>query len=129
MDNDNCKELKNSLDEICRKSDKSNIVIRIACQELESWYFGDLQAVESALSLSGDMFAGAKKERQNPDALVKPSLRLKKLTEGAYRKRSSSREIGKFLNVDPNNNSSKSFRVFVEGVKSICDRLMAVTTQ
>ena len=117
MDNDNCRDLKNRLDGICRKSGKSNIIIRIACQELESWYFGDLQAVESALSLSGNMLSGAKKARQNPDALVKPSLGLKKLTQGAYRKISGSRAIGKFLDIDPSNNSSKSFRVFVEGVK------------
>ncbi len=129
QDNDDCKKLKENFAEKCRKANKTNAVIRIACQELESWYLGDLKAVELALDLPEGSLQRSGKRYGNPDNIQKPSKELQKITGGAYRKSIGSNRIGKFLDTNPDKNYSKSFRIFVEGVKSICDRLMAVTTQ
>lgn len=48
-DSGDCVETKNRLAGICRDAGKPNALIRIACHELESWYLGDLSAVEQGL--------------------------------------------------------------------------------
>jgi len=43
---------------------------------------------------------------------------LKKLTENSYQKVSGSREIGKHLSIE--NNQSRSFQVFIQGIIRQC---------
>ena len=50
QDNNDCIELKNRINEICKPYHKE-VLIRIVCKELESWYFGDLAAVSAAYAL------------------------------------------------------------------------------
>ena len=49
-----CKDVKNRLRELSRKAGRteSETLVRIACRELESFYFGDLAAVEKGLATS-----------------------------------------------------------------------------
>ncbi len=46
--NPDCIVLKNELRQLCEKASNHTPMIRIICQELEAWYFGDLDAVEKA---------------------------------------------------------------------------------
>ena len=47
QDTMNCIELKQNILKLCSES-KRPVLVRIACQELEAWYFGDLEAVAKA---------------------------------------------------------------------------------
>jgi hypothetical protein len=60
-DSADCKQVKQQLLELCQKGNKSDILIRIACHELESWFLGDLAAVEQGLNLK----SGKLKKLQN----------------------------------------------------------------
>jgi hypothetical protein len=117
QDSSNCIELKESLRNKCSKSKHENVLIRIACHELESWYLGDLQAVEQGLSISGISKLQTKAKYRSPDTIEKPAEELIKITKKKYQKVSGSREIGKYLNTNQNN--SASFVNFVKGIQRI----------
>ena len=51
QDSGDCKNIKSILFQKCKEAMRSDILIRIACYELESWYLADLSAVEKAFSL------------------------------------------------------------------------------
>ena len=51
QDSGNCYDIKRNLKSICDAVNKLDVLIRIACRELESWYFGDLAAVETGLEI------------------------------------------------------------------------------
>lgn len=53
QDAGDCIVVKQKLVDLCRQSGKHNVLVRVACHELESFYLGDLRAVESGLKLSG----------------------------------------------------------------------------
>lgn len=117
QDSGDCHIIKNGLTEKCITAFKPNALVRIACRELESWYLADLNAVEEALKISGLQSKQNKAKFRNPDELPNPSDELIKLTKGMYQKVSGSRRIGKCIDID--NIRSNSFRVFIEGIKSI----------
>jgi hypothetical protein len=54
QDSGNCKKIKQKLLSLCQKArHPSSVVVRIACRELESFYLGDLAAVEQGLDIAG----------------------------------------------------------------------------
>lgn len=118
QDSGNCLKVKQRLVDICAAAGRPESLVRIACHELESWYLGNLSAVEKALILPGlGKKQGSRKYRQ-PDQLSNASEELLKLTKGAYQKISGSREIGRVMPVS--GNTSCSFNSFVTGVQRIC---------
>ncbi len=92
-------------------------MVRIACHELESWYLGDLAAVERGLGVSGLSAKQNQNKYRIPDRLSNAADELAKLTRDRYQKVGGSRAISPFL--DPNNNRSHSFNVFVDGLKRL----------
>lgn len=114
-----CKALKQHLMEKCDEAGKSSAVVRIVCRELESWYFGDLQAVEQGLALDNLRRHANKAKYREPDSIHSPSLELKKITSGAYQKVGGSREIGPRMSLE--GNKSHSFRVFLAAVRHLAD--------
>lgn len=121
QDSADCLNLKQSLLKKASNANRPETIVRIACRELESWYFGDLQAVESALQLNGLMKFANKSQYRTPDAITNPASELDKITKGLYQKTSSSRSIGKIL--IPERNTSQSFQVFLAGVKKAIQQL------
>ncbi len=118
QDNGDCIEIKRRIKQKCEQANKPETLIRIACRELESWYFGDLRSVETALEISGIAEKYTNKEQYRlPDSIVNPKKELKKITNNKYQQISSSREIGKFI--DYENNKSNSFNVLINTIKSI----------
>ena len=114
-----CKALKRRLMGKCEEAGKSSAVVRIVCRELESWYFGDLPAVEQGLGLD-DLRRYARRSRYRiPDAIDSPASELKKITQGAYQKVGGSREIG--LRMSTEQNTSHSFQVFMSAVQRLAD--------
>ncbi|MBM2813611.1 MAG: hypothetical protein HW421_373 [Ignavibacteria bacterium] len=119
QDSADCYVIKNNLKEKCVDASKPDTLIRIACQELESWYFGSLVSVEKVLNISNLSHYSIDKRYRIPDSIVNPKQELKKITNQKYRQVSSSREIGNIM--DYRNNTSKSFNVFIEGLKRIIE--------
>jgi len=118
QDNGNCVEIKENLMNKCREAHRDNTMVRIACTELESFYLGDLKAVEDGLGIPGIAEKQSLKKFQSPDSINKPSEELRKITNGKYQKISGSRAIGKHLKYD-GSNLSYSFNVLTRGIDSI----------
>lgn len=110
-----CREVKEHLVRLCADAGRPDALVRIACHELESFYFGDLAAVERGLGI-GNL---APKERQRkyrrPDAIIAPARQLERLTNGAYQKMGGSRHIGPELSLE--GNTSHSFNVLLSGIR------------
>lgn len=117
QDSGNCHDVKRNLESICKAANKPEVLIRIACRELESWYFGDLAAVEAGLQISGLVELQARARYHNPDNIIQPSAELKKITKNRYQKINGSRIIGKHLSL--HNSRSNSFLHFVRGIRRI----------
>lgn len=117
QDSGRCKATKRRLLGICVAANKPDVLVRIACRELESWYFGDLAAVEAALEIGGLSHLMAKSKYRNPDGIQRPSEELKRVTNNRYQNVGGSRLIGRHLSLD--NSRSTSFRHFISGVRRI----------
>ena len=117
QDSGDCTQIKNGLLEKCQKADKSNVIVRIACRELESWYLGDLAAVETGLDLHNLARHQNRRKYRDPDSVSNPSAELQKLTKDQYQKVSGSRSIGPHLSLS--SNRSHSFGVFVSALERL----------
>ena len=118
QDSGDCQQIKQSLILKCQQAGKPHTMVRIACRELESWYLGNLAAVEQALELSHLARHQLNRKFRNPDQLHNPAKELIQITSQRYQKVSGSRKIGPFLNSP---NQSHSFNVFVAGIKHLLD--------
>ncbi len=113
QDNKNCVELKNDLRLLCLPSGK-NVLIRIACQELESWYFGDMNAVACAYGERKIAAIANKSAYRIPDEIAKPKEELQKRIP-EHQQTTGAKRIAPYMDVE--NNTSTSFRYFVDGVR------------
>ncbi len=130
-DDDDCVRLKKELDQIVAKAGLVSrarqsaegffcVLNRIAVRELETWYFGDWQAVRTAFPKAPAQPGRA--FRRNPDSVggKHSDAFQKELRKGGVSiaaKPEWGRRIGPHL--DPRRNSSASFRAFVEGVLAL----------
>ena len=116
QDSGECKAVKGSLRRICEEANRADVLVRIACRELESWYLADLEAVGTALQIDGLTALQRKAKYRHPDQIHSPSAELRRVTGGQYQKVSGSRSIGKHLRLG--NDRSRSFRNFIGGVRA-----------
>ena len=116
-DSGDCRKTKDELVAQCTLAGHPDALVRIACHELESWYLADLSAVEKALNLNGLARRQGSRLCAKPDSYPSPYQTLKKLAP-SYQKVSGSREIG--LHLDTGNTRSKSFSVFIAGLRKLC---------
>ena len=98
------------------QAQKPAALVRIACHELESFYFGNLSAVEEALQVTLSSYKN-KAAYRIPDNIVNPSKELEKITGGIYQKIGGSREIGKVISLTCN--SSHSFNALISGIQRL----------
>lgn len=117
QDSGDCKAIKTKLVRLCSEAGKDGVLVRVACRELESFYLGDLAAVEKGLSLKGIKAKQQGKKFRNPDTLGNPAEELFKLTSNAYDKVSGSRAIAPYLSLTTN--CSKSFNVLLSGINNL----------
>ena len=80
QDSGDCKTIKSNLSQICQLAHRPDTLIRIACKELESWYFGDLYSVEKALSIENLLQFSNKRKYREPDLIMNPKRELKNIT-------------------------------------------------
>lgn len=128
-DSDDCRDLKRRVEEtvdgagllsrsIAGEGDWQ-AATRIVCEELEAWYFGDWEAVKAAYPrVSGvlpprlrnsDGIAGGTWEA------LERILRNAGYFKGGLRKVEAAKAIGQ--RIDPDRNSSPSFRVFRDAIR------------
>lgn len=119
-DNDSadCLAIKARLQRICKREGQSDALIRIACQELEACYLGALTVLADVYARPQLAELGRKEKYRNPDRLGSPSSELVKLVP-EFRKLEGARRMGAAMPLIESLNRSKSFRVFVEGVRRI----------
>ena len=116
QDSHDCRKLKEKLKQLCVQNNKHEPLIRIVCQELEAWYFGDLDAVEKAFpSFKANNYKN-KRRFKNPDAINKPSDELKRIVRG-FNKSIAARKVPRHMNIDKN--ASTSFNHLVSGLKNL----------
>lgn len=102
------------------------VVNRIAIEELEAWFFGDVEALHTAypripISLQ------SKAKYRNPDAIqggTSEALEHLLIQKNYYRGRIPKPTVAQNIaqHMEPSRNTSKSFQVFVEGLKACVDK-------
>jgi len=113
QDSSDCKILKSQLQELVNINSNIPTLIRIACIELEAWYIGDMEALESVFP----QFKVNKYKNwslfRNPD-ICNASEELRKIIS-TFQKGIASKEITKYLDLDKNR--SASFNHLISGIK------------
>ncbi len=120
-DNDGaeCREMKAALVALCATGRRTDTLVRLACQELEAWYFGDPDSLARAFedpTLSG---VANKRSFRDPDRIQQPSIALANLAP-VFQKVSGARAMASLLS--RGKNSSRSFQMFVDGVERVTQK-------
>ncbi len=133
-DDDDCKALKRELEKHCataglltrtaaKVGQKFKVTNRIVIEELESWYFGDWQAVKTAYPKVNANIAG-KAAYRDPDLIkggtweaLERVLKNSGYFSTGLRKIECARTVTPHMNV--NVNRSKSFNVFYQAITKI----------
>jgi len=118
QDSHDCKNLKRKLLDLCQNAGESEIIVRIICHELESWFLGDLSAIEQAYKLNPESLSQKQDQRKfrDPDQLNSAKEELKKLVPEYY-PGTHSRAIAPYLSLSKN--KSRSFQSFLDGIQKI----------
>jgi hypothetical protein len=133
-DDEDCRRLKARLENIAqnsnlltksvtRNSSNFQVVNRLAIEELEAWFFGDIEALNAAyprISLN----LGNKAKYRDPDSItggtweaLERELRKVGYYSGGLSKISAARDIS--VHMAPERNRSHSFQVFRRGLLEI----------
>lgn len=136
LDQEDCKKLKSKLDRIAigaglrtKMSSKGRggvqILNRIAIEELEAWFFGDVAALHAAYPRVPSTL-GEKRSFRDPDRIkdgtwerLEQVLQKNGYFKGGYPKVTAAREIAKHM--DPSRNRSRSFQVFRDGLRALLE--------
>jgi hypothetical protein len=120
QDNDSrdCKTLKRKLIKLCREGDRNDSLVRIACQELEAWYFGEPEALANAYQKPRLINELGQSRFQNSDEINQPSQQLREIIP-EFQKKSGARLMSGLLSRE--NNTSHSFQIFLAGIQRIYD--------
>ena len=134
-DNDDCHLLKRRLENyaieaglktLSSSHNRFQVVNRIAIEELEAWFFGDVEAMRMAYPRIPKTLSKRAPYR-DPDAITGgTSERLEKLLmdakyhPGGLEKIRAAQEISRHM--DPDSNRSRSFQVFRDALRSIPQR-------
>ncbi len=133
-DRGDCQELKTRLEVIAEREGFSTlskvgpngqfqVINRLAIQELEAWFFGDLPAMRQAYPRIPPGLS-RKKPYRNPDDIENTWETLEKILQragyypGGLPKKEVARKISAYMN--PLTNRSKSFQVFRDTLRKIC---------
>ncbi len=117
-DNDgaDCAAVKSDLLALCENGGRTDSLVRLACQELEAWYFGEPESLASAYSCQGLASLRRKARYRDPDLIQTPSVELSRLIP-EFQKISGARKMSKLL--QGANNDSRSFQIFCRGIRTL----------
>lgn len=116
-----CQEVKARLTRLCAASGRADTLIRLVCQELEAWYLGDLDALAQAYDDPRVCTPALRRRFADPDAWDKPSVEVQRLLP-AFQKGQAAHRMGQALR-DAANNRSRSFLVFLAGVRRVASEM------
>lgn len=88
-----CEEVKARLVKLCADSGRPDTLVRLACQELEAWYLGDLDALAAAYVEPKLCGPAMRKRFVDPDAWQKPSAEVQRVLP-AFHKGQGARRMG-----------------------------------
>lgn len=132
-DRQDCMELKRAIEEIARASNlvsrsaagpggRFEVLSRIAVEELEAWFFGDVDALVAAYPRVPPSL-GQKAPYRDPDAIaggtwesLERVLQRAGYYQGGLRKIELARTVA--AHMDPERNRSRSFQVFRDGLRT-----------
>ncbi len=122
-DNDgaDCEVVLKMLKAMCVAAGRPDTLVRLACQELEAWYLGDLDAVTAAFGQAKANSPAHRKKFADPDAWKKPSVELERLVS-SFQKGAGARAMAQHLR-EPEHNRSHSYRKFVTGVRRLAGEM------
>ncbi len=130
-DREDCHQLKSKLEQIAidagftTKSTapadgQFQVLNRVAVEELEAWFFGDIPAIVKAYPKVSANLANQAKYR-NPDAItggtweaLERLLQKAGYHQGGLEKNKAARAISQFM--EPESNRSQSFQAFYQGI-------------
>jgi len=132
-DADDCHALKERLEEMAvraglttksrNKEGRFQIVNRLAVEELEAWFFGDVEALRAAYP-AAPRSLGTRKQYRDPDAIRGGTAEAlaRVLRDAGYHRQGLPKiyvadAVARHL--DPSRNRSHSFRCFCEGVEAL----------
>jgi len=132
-DKDNCRDLKRQLEAAALASGLATktsamggafvVLNRIAIEELEAWFFGDVDAIVAAYPKVASTL-GLQAKYRDPDAItggtweaLERVLQDKGYHLGGLAKLKAARDIAQHM--DPSRNRSKSFQVFLGGLSAL----------
>ncbi len=134
-DREDCKKLKETLENIAHAAGlstassvepntKFQILNRLAIEELEAWFFGDIPAIHSAYPRFSSTL-GEKARYRDPDAIrggtweaLEQELQKTGYFKAGLPKIEAAREIARYMK--PESNRSKSFQIFWAGLRRMC---------
>lgn len=121
-DSDDCRDLKRRLLEACSVT-KCDALCRIAIEELEAWFFGDIEALTTAYPSVSSNLAN-KASYRNPDEIAGGTWEaLERVLKraGYYPTGMPKVEVARNVaeHMHPEVNRSRSFQVFRDGVRRV----------
>ncbi len=121
-DNDNagCVDLKARFTALCAQHGRPDTLVRLVCQELESWYIGDLCALAEAFDNPKLDVPALHKRFAQPDNWQKPSVQVRRLVP-SFQKIGGARAMATCLR--EGENLSHSFHIFVDSLRRIADEM------
>lgn len=120
QDTKDCRELKQSLLSLCEGTGKP-VLIRIACQEMESWYFGDMQALAAAYNNPKLCKISAQKRYRIPDLISSPKEELYRIIP-EHQQIAGAKRVAPHMDIE--RNTSESFRQFISGVRRFVEAVI-----
>ena len=117
-DNDNvdCVDLKARFVELCKQCGRPDTLVRLVCQELESWYLGDLLALSNAFQDPKLNSTPLQKRFIQPDVWQKPAVEVARLIP-SFQKGMGAKKRG--LSLSLSTNRSASYQAFVSGLQKV----------
>ena len=117
-DNDeaDCIAVKERIRQLCHDGRREDTLIRIVCQELESWYLGDPDAMAAAFNDDELSNIRNRPRYRHPDDITKPSNHVERFV-GGYGKIAGARRMATKMSRE--GNRSHSFGIFVSGIEGM----------
>lgn len=120
QDSSDCKVLKQKLVDICNQNGNCPKLVRVICRELESWYIGDLAAVNKAYPNFKYQNYKHRAKFRIPDN-CNASDELKKIVP-EFQKVGGAKKIAPYINIKEN--KSESFKQTVSGLVRFFDTIV-----
>lgn len=116
-DNDgaDCIALKRRLLERCRRGRRDDTIVRIACQELEAWYFGDVEALAEVYGAKIVPKISRARQRK-PDDIGNPARELERIAPG-FQKVGGARRMARVIS--PARSRSPSFLALLKTLERL----------